>query len=313
MTELHFRKTHNNFLDFVLATKDELIIMSPYIKLEPLKMLLEKVDPAVKIIVVARWRISDLVFGSSDLEIFDYLKSRNHSLYTHHQIHLKIVVKDKKDILLGSANVTGSGLGLFENSNIEAIAIDSLDEKYLPSIYSILKESKLVTSDIVQKLSEEVEKNAILKENQKKMEADFLRIEKEILINSKTSLLVDDFLFAPSVEDLLVYIRNETHEREVDHDFRILGISDRTATLEQLKQSFLNSNAYSWQLENITGNVLFGRYSELLHNSLMDDPKPYRKTVKDLVSNMFSWTKNCSIDYEIVDHAHTSSMVKKVE
>ncbi len=313
MTELHFRKTHNNFLDFVLATKDELIIMSPYIKLEPLKMLLEKVDPAVKIIVVARWRISDLVFGSSDLEIFDYLKSRNHSLYTHHQIHLKIVVKDKKDILLGSANVTGSGLGLFENSNIEAIAIDSLDEKYLPSIYSILKESKLVTSDIVQKLSEEVEKNAILKENQKKIEADFLRIEKEILINSKTSLLVDDFLFAPSVEDLLVYIRNETHEREVDHDFRILGISDRTATLEQLKQSFLNSNAYSWQLENITGNVLFGRYSELLHNSLMDDPKPYRKTVKDLVSNMFSWTKNCSIDYEIVDHAHTSSMVKKVE
>ena len=313
MTELHFRKTHNNFLDFVLATKDELIIMSSYIKLEPLKMLLEKVDPAVKIIVVARWRISDLVFGSSDLEIFDYLKSRNHSLYTHHQIHLKIVVKDKKDILLGSANVTGSGLGLFENSNIEAIAIDSLDEKYLPSIYSILKESKLVTSDIVQKLSEEVEKNAILKENQKKIEADFLRIEKEILINSKTSLLVDDFLFAPSVEDLLVYIRNETHEREVDHDFRILGISDRTATLEQLKQSFLNSNAYSWQLENITGNVLFGRYSELLHNSLMDDPKPYRKTVKDLVSNMFSWTKNCSIDYEIVDHAHTSSMVKKVE
>ena len=313
MTELHFRKTHNNFLDFVLATKDELIIMSPYIKLEPLKMLLEKVDPAVKIIVVARWRISDLVFGSSDLEIFDYLKSRNHSLYTHHQIHLKIVVKDKKDILLGSANVTGSGLGLFENSNIEAIAIDSLDEKYLPSIYSILKESKLVTSDIVQKLSEEVEKNAILKENQKKIEADFLRIEKEILINSKTSLLVDDFLFAPSVEDLLVYIRNETHEREVDHVFRILGISDRTATLEQLKQSFLNSNAYSWQLENITGNVLFGRYSELLHNSLMDDPKPYRKTVKDLVSNMFSWTKNCSIDYEIVDHAHTSSMVKKVE
>ena len=95
----------------------------------------------------------------------------------------------------------------------------------------------MVTSDIVQKLSEEVEKNAILKENQKKIEADFLRIEKEILINSKTSLLVDDFLFAPSVEDLLVYIRNETHEREVDHDFRILGISDRTATLEQLKQS----------------------------------------------------------------------------
>ena len=37
------------------------------------------------------------------------------------------------------------------------------------------------------------------------------------------------------------------------------------------------------------GNLTFGSLTSNLHNSLLDDPRPYRKNVKILVSIMFDW------------------------
>jgi len=69
-------------------------------------------------------------------------------------------------------------------------------------------------------------------------------------------------------------------------------------TSELLKQAFLKSNAYLWQQEYMKSNVLFGKYSELLHGALVDDPRPYRKQVKELVANMFNWTKEYSDEFK---------------
>jgi len=193
MTELFFRKTYKEFLDFVSSAQDELIILSPYIKLEPIKLLLGRINPRVRVVVVAKWKLSDLVFGSSDIEVFEYLKNLNHNFYINNKIHLKVIIKDKKEILLGSANITGSGLGLFEDSNIEAIAIDSLDEKYLPSVYSILRESLPLTRNLVDKISKELEIFRSIKEDQKKTIEKLEKLENSIFIRSRNNILVNDF------------------------------------------------------------------------------------------------------------------------
>ena len=66
---------------------ENLFIFVPYIKLEPLKQLLASSDKC-KLIVV-RWETKDLVLGSSDLEVYQYCKEKNISLYRNPRLHLK--------------------------------------------------------------------------------------------------------------------------------------------------------------------------------------------------------------------------------
>ena len=58
---------------------------------------------------------------------------------------------------------------------------------------------------------------------------------------------------------------------------------------ESLINSFRWSPAYLWlmdQLNEKNGEIYFGELSARLHNSLVTDPKPYRKDVKALLSNL---------------------------
>ncbi|MDO8565662.1 MAG: hypothetical protein Q7S04_00560 [Candidatus Moranbacteria bacterium] len=311
MSDLYFRKTYSEFVEFVSNTNDELIILCPYIKLEPLKLLLEKVKPGIKVIVVARWKISDLVFGSSDIEVFEYLKSLNHSFYINNKIHLKVIIKDKRNILIGSANITGSGLGLFDSSNIEAIAIESLDEKYLPSVYSILRESIEVDDVLVNTISEKLEGFQNVREEKDKITAELGELEKQIFIKKKKGILVYDFPFTGSPAVLLKAINEKDINDTVQHDLQVLKLTTREINLSLLREAFLTSDAYIWQEQNIPEEALFGKYSELLHNALIDDPKPYRKQVKELVVNMFVWTSELSDDYVIKKYNHTQSLVRR--
>lgn len=311
MIELFFRKTYREFSEFVISTENELIILSPYIKIEPLKLLIEKVKPGIKVIFVARWKLNDLIFGSSDIEVYEYLKSTGHDFYVNNKIHLKVLVKDKSEILIGSANITGSGLGLFENSNIEAIAVDILDKDYLPEIYSILRESILVDDNLVKNISEKIGIYKGAKDKQNEINDELDKIEKLIFIKSKMHVLVEDFLFTPSPDIFLNSIKSVNINDSVKHDLKVLGLVDINITKEFLAQSFLSSSSYLWQKENIKDSTLFGKYSELLHDALVDDPRPYRKQVKELVANMFSWTKEFSADFDIIQHNHTVSMKRK--
>ena len=311
MGELYFRKTYKEFFEFVSSAQNELIILSPYIKLEPIKLLLEKVRPEVRIIVVARWKMSDLIFGSSDIEVFEYLTNLNCNFYINNKIHLKVIVKDKKNILIGSANITGGGLGLFESSNIEAIAIDILDEKYLPSVYSILRESLLVDRDLVKKISEELIVFQDIKHSEEEIKPEIEKIENLIFKKLRKKILVYDFIFTLTPELFIESIRSNNFSDIIKHDLKILKLTNIKITKDVLRQAFLESDAYLWQQEHIKGKVLFGKYSELLHNNLIDDPRPYRKQVKELVTNMYNWTKEFSDEFKIIEHKHTSSIIKK--
>lgn len=311
MAELFFNKTYRDFVEFVSSAQNELIILSPYIKLEAIKLLLEKVAPGIKVTVVARWKLSDLIFGSSDVGVFEYLKSCGHNFYIHNKIHLKVVVRDKQDILLGSANITSSGLGLFEGSNVEAITIDGLDEKYLPEIYSILRDSIEVTGELVAEITKELEVHKTDKLEQAKIEEELEKVERQLYVSKKKNVVTYDFVFCESPKIFLQNIESNDMNAGVLHDLKMLGLTPTGMTRELIQKAFLNSAAYVWQLQNIKTEALFGKYSELLHNALVDDPKPYRKQVKELVANMFAWTEEFSNDFETKKYNHTTSLIRK--
>ena len=59
--------------------------------------------------------------------------------------------------------------------------------------------------------------------------------------------------------------------------------------------------------------MYFGEISKKIHDDLYDDPKPYRKNVKELQSNLYSYIKNINeLDlYLSKDTAHSDKIVLK--
>ena len=105
----------------------ELIIFCPFISLSGLKRLLGDYVFNDKIItIVTRWRNLDVISGVSDIRVYPFLKEKKISLYHNDYIHLKAFVKDRKECLLGSANITDAGLGVGKAPNIELITTESV-------------------------------------------------------------------------------------------------------------------------------------------------------------------------------------------
>ena len=57
---------------------------------------------------------------------------------------------------------------------------------------------------------------------------------------------------------------------------------------------FVTSKIFKWTLGQVTQSpegVRFGTLTNALHSALIEDPSPYRKDVKELVKNLYSWIK----------------------
>jgi hypothetical protein len=307
-----YKKIYVELEEFLKNTNKELIIIVPFITVNALSILLKNIKPNTKIIIVTRWRLVDLIMGVSDINVFNYLKSFNATLYFKNDIHLKVFIKDKKEMIIGSANLTMPGIGVAKKSNIEAIVNLDASSKDIVEIFNIIRESTEVTEEIYLTFKKEAEKYKSLKGQLSNITEKFKIFEDSIKKENK--LLVFDFPFTESPE--ILYKKMKTGDillPEIAHDILLFKLKiDSEILLEDIKNNFLLSNVYSWQLKKMNGEILFGEYSQLLHNTLIDDPAPYRKDVKKLVLNMFIWTSQLSEEYIIIKHNHTSSMRKVI-
>lgn len=313
MTKHKYFRTYSSFFDFLKDLKSELILISPFIKIGALKELLKDIPKYIKVIIVCRWRISDIVLGVSDLEIYDYIKNRNGNLFINKDIHLKVLMKDKNEIIIGSANITGSGLGFNEKSNIEAITIDDVNDNDILNVMKIIKKSVLMDEILFDKFLNEVSKYNDIKKSMKKHMNKMNSFDK-IIFKTK-NLLVSDFPFFISPKKFIEnYKKKSFKSGEMKHDLKLFKLSKNeniNEIYDVLRNRFLKSDVFEWQKSIIKDKILFGKYSKILHDTLTDDPRPYRKKVKELVRNMFKWTIEFSDDFEIEEYKHTCSLCKK--
>ena len=96
-----------------------------------------------------------------------------------------------------------------------------------------------------------------------------------------------------SVEELLNI--NKINEN-IKHDLEIFGLDKENINRDILKINFQKSKIFKWLINQIRkeqkNEIYFGKLSTIIHNSLLDDPKPYRKDVKNLQSNIYDFIKN---------------------
>lgn len=82
---------------------------------------------------------------------------------------------------------------------------------------------------------------------------------------------------------------------------------------EKLKEVFRWSNAYLWLKETLKENdgcLNFGGITEKLHNVLVSDPKPFRRDVKQMLSNLLKLINALEMEDIVIDRPNYSQRVR---
>jgi len=132
--------------DLFASAKEKVKISSPWIKSEVFEKLFDEKNLDVELII----RNSELEdFLITDLHILKKIKDINGKVYLNPDLHAKFVIVDDKKAIVGSANITRSGL--YQDGNIETAVLieDKKEIKELIDYFDRIKENSLnIFSDI---------------------------------------------------------------------------------------------------------------------------------------------------------------------
>ena len=121
------------------SAQDDVVVIAPFIKWGALQPLLDVVPNGLAVRCATRWRSREVAAGVSDPEVIYLLGAREKSdLYLVDNLHAKLYIAGD-DCLVGSANVTYSGLGTgnLEKHNIEVLVEAKVHD---PAVDATLKE-----------------------------------------------------------------------------------------------------------------------------------------------------------------------------
>ena len=108
-------------IDIMRSASGGIVIVAPYIKSYTLRSLLAVIPPdADDLTCITRWLPEDIASGVCDTEILEDISSRNGRLLVHPHLHAKYYRAGNR-CLVGSANLTGRGLGWKTPANLELL------------------------------------------------------------------------------------------------------------------------------------------------------------------------------------------------
>lgn len=125
-------------------TKRSAVLVAPFIKKESFRRIIEALPGVIELLVVTRWRPDEVANGVSDPEIFTLVETRpSTSLRLLHELHAKYYRFDD-EVLVGSANLTGQGLGWSPPGNVELLVthapIPAFEEQLLATSRAATRE-----------------------------------------------------------------------------------------------------------------------------------------------------------------------------
>lgn len=267
-------------------------IYVPYIKLAALQELIDKLENVQLIIV--RWEPRDLIMGSSDLEIYLYLRDKGITLYRNPRLHLKAFVDNYKSAIIGSANISQRALNQPEYSkyNYElATTIDFLslhDRLYFSLIEA---ESVLITDHIYDQIKAQLPEKIASFPKETDFAIDIEYPDKDFSISSLPMTYNVETLYR-------IYETQETiHEVELNcamHDLALFNIPiglDLEVFKSRLKINFFNHPFIRAFLNNLDhgGEIYFGSAKEWIHKNCSDVPTPRKWEITENIQILYRW------------------------
>ena len=91
------------------------------------------------------------------------------------------------------------------------------------------------------------------------------------------------------------------------HDLELFGtVNINPSEMEkEIKENFLKSKIFNWLIVRLkkaeNQEMQYGKLSDIIHDNLLDDPKPYRQNIKLMQSNLLSYIKYFNFSNITVD------------
>lgn len=280
----------------IKLTNEKLVVCSAFVKLKALQdtvfteNLIDK-----EVVVIARWQKYDLVAGASDLEVYELCKKYGWKFGIDLNLHGKIFVIDEKEIFLGSANLTQRGLHIGLVGNNEFGTKFTAGETDLNKIENFIEsEVTWMTDELFELLSSEIETSKTNKEPV--ANSTWSKTIEEHVNQAVDYLWVQELVFL-TPEELLSVDLNDARSL---HDIDLLGLNFDDITVVTLKRAFKRTRLYRWLASILSQDDLrFGGVTAKLHDSILDDPKPYRVDIKNYNQIIFKWAEFLDEDFSV--------------
>lgn len=244
--------------------------------------------------IMLRFRLDDIVKGSTDFSVIDFCRSQGWKVFIRFDLHAKTYIVDGKRGFIGSANATNAGLSLIRYGNMEMGMLTDIDEADMKKIEALYTDAILIDDEIYCKLKKQYQSLTEYKSEKQYTWSD--EIKK---------------LFNPKITTLFSHEFPDKVDFKTGEYIAFLDIV-YSGDMLMLKNVFRWSNAYLWLLNTLQehgGCLFFGAITEKLHNTLVSDPKPYRKDVKQLLANLLSMIKELQMDEIMIDRPNFSQRV----
>jgi len=260
-------------------------IISAFVTSPGVKWISHNKQINTPVVIVGRFSPMDLLSGASSFDAIQYALDNGYQVKALSNLHAKIYLFDNKKLYIGSANLTGKGLSLIQDGNLEVITTAEATEQNLLLVDKIICSALEVDYAVINKMK-------IFIENLSADKMQSIEVWPEVIFPTTSSLFVSDFPMGRPGEIIDIYKINSSL------DFARI---ENESNFDVAQTNFKNSKAFLW-LENIIkeniGNrdLGFGQVSRLLHDELADDPSPYRQEIKSLQANLYAYTKYYASD-----------------
>lgn len=280
-------------------TQSSLHIVSAYCKDSGVRFIQDNIKNTLnnkKLLV--RFAFNDIVSGASDLSVYETCKNCGWDMYVRFDLHAKTYIFDKLRCIVGSANLTSRGIGLHTDSNFEIAQLASVSDEEMMKVELLFDNAVLMTDELYA------------------MMLNYLnnRTMGDITPDDDWG---EDILskFKQKIEVLFTYEFPNCFSLSnlKDDSLDFLGLSSGW-DIQGIKNAFVHSNVFLWLVNNLekmpNREMYFGALSAELHNAIINDPKPYRKEVKELQANLLNWIIELGIEQIGIDRPSHSQRIR---
>lgn len=247
--------------------------------------------------LVVRLRLEDILSNASDLAIYPYCRDNGWKFYFRLDLHAKTYVFDRLRGIVGSANATSNGMSIGGTGNYELATVCELQEADLRLLDQLILGAVEMTDSLYGKMLDIVNRCQVRQERDCSWPKEIV----DMFTPDYSVLFAEDF---PTCA-------HPSHARADDLMFLNL---EPGASLDDISCAFRSSKCYQWLLNllrNKEGNQMyFGELTASLHNTLLNEPKPYRKDIKQLLSNLLNWIAALDMDELLIDRPTHSQRVR---
>lgn len=265
---------------------------SPFVSPGTLRKLIAARPKGTALSLITTFKPEHVATGFASPETIQICLDEGIALSINQRLHLKCYCVDSGSALIGSANLTDSGLSLNKNANHESLTYHkALPEEFLLYLKRIKSEAVYINPELGKQLianANKIPKAPPPQENSK----HFAAIND--LLAQKDYFKIDSLPIFKPVEELFPYLSSKSRSAEANHDLNAFGpwpdtTISKDAFIDLLRSRFIQHPFIAGFIEYVDRKRYFHDVKSFLQDGCSDEPKPTLWALTQNTQALYSW------------------------